>query len=155
MNAYEYAMKVEKDGEKYYRDLADKSLYTGLKMVFNILANEEVKHYNIIKDMMEKSDIDFKNLDIILDTTTIYEALATEKDNVNFNNDEVQFYEEAIAREDGAQKFYLEKAQELENEDEKQVFLSLAAEEGKHAVVLQNILDFIEEPKNFVEAAEF
>ena len=155
MNAYEYAMKVEKDGEKYYRELAGKSLYSGLKMVFNILANEEVKHYNVIKEMMNNSEIDLKNLDIILDTTTIYDVLSAEKDNVNFNSDEIKFYEEAIAREDGAQKFYLEKAEELTNETEKQVFIALAAEEGKHAVVLQNILDFIEEPKNFVEAAEF
>ena len=155
MNAYEYAMKVEKDGEQYYRELAEKSLYSGLKMVFNILANEEVKHYNVIKKMMSESDVDLKDLDIILDTKTIYEVLSTEKDNVNFNNDEVKFYEEAIAREDGAQQFYLEKAEELESEKEKQIFLQLAEEEGKHAVVLQNILDFIEEPKNFVEAAEF
>ncbi len=155
MNAYEYAMKVEKDGEKYYRELADKSLYSGLKMVFNILANEEVKHYNIIKNMMKNSEIDINKLDMILDTKTIYEALSTQKDSVNFNNDEIKFYEEAIAREDGAQKFYLEKAEELKSENEKQVFIMLAAEEKKHAVVLQNILDFIEEPKNFVEAAEF
>lgn len=155
MNAYEYAMKVEKDGEKYYRDLANKSLYTGLKMVFNILANEEVKHYNAIKEMMNNSDVDFENLDISLDTTTLYEVLSAEKDSVNFNADEIKFYEEAIAREDGAQKFYLEKAEELTNENVKKIFIKLAAEEAKHAVVLQNILDFLEEPKNLVTAAEF
>ena len=155
MNAYEYALKVEKDGEKYYRELAEKAPYTGLKMVFKILANEEVKHHKVIKDMMKNSDIDVKKLDIILDTTTIYESLSVDKENVNFNTDEIKFYEEAIAREDGAQKFYLERAKELKSENERQVFLKLAEEEGKHSEVLQNILDYIQEPKNFVSAAEF
>lgn len=31
MNVYEYAMKVEKDGEAYYRELASKSPNNGLK----------------------------------------------------------------------------------------------------------------------------
>jgi len=155
MNAYQYALKVEKEGEKYYRELAEKAPYSGLKMVFNILANEEVKHYQVIKDMMKDPTINAGKLDIILDTKTIYETLSIENDGVNFNNDEIKFYEEAIRREDGAQKFYLEKAEELESENEKQVFIKLAEEEGKHTVVLQNILDYLQEPKNFVEAAEF
>jgi len=155
MNAYQYALKVEKEGEKYYRELAERSTYSGLKMVFNILANEEVKHYKVIQDMMNDPSIDASKLDIILDTKTIYETLSIESDSVNFNNDEIKFYEEAIKREDGAQKFYLDKANELESENEKQIFLQLAEEEGKHTVVLQNILDFLQGQKNLVTAAEF
>lgn len=155
MNAYEYALKLEKDGEKYYRELADRSPYPGLKTVFNILAEEEVKHCHVIEEMMKDSNVDAEKLDIVLDTKTIYETLLSEKDNVNFNNDEVKFYEEAIAREDGAEKFYVKKAQELDTENEKQIFLKLAAEEKKHVEVLQNILDFIQEPQKLVAAAEF
>jgi len=155
MNAYEYAMKMEKDGEKYYRELADKSLYSGLKMVFKLLANEEVKHYNVVKDMMKNSDLDVKNLDITLDSKTVYELLSTEQDSVDFNKDEIKFYEEAIAREEGSEAFYIEKANEFTNEKQKDIFLKLAEEEAKHTVVLKNILDYLEEPKNFVAAAEF
>lgn len=155
MNAYEYALKVEKDGEQYYRELSSKSQYASLKLIFNILANEEVKHYNVIKKMMSQSDIDVNKLDISLDTTTIFSGLKAEKDKVSFNSDEIKFYEEAIAKEDGVQEFYLEKAKESTNEVEKGLFTILAAEEGKHAVILQNILDFVQEPANFVESAEF
>ena len=155
MNVYEYAMKVEKDGEKYYRELADKSLYSGLKIVFNILAKEEVKHYNIVKQMMKNSDLDVNSLDVSLDTETIYESLSTQKDSVDFNQDEIKFYEEAIARELEAENFYIEQAKELKTENEKKVFLKLAEEEAKHTVVLRNILDYLQEPKNFVAAAEF
>lgn len=155
MNAYEYALKLEKDGEQYYRELAQKAPYEGLKTVFNILANEEVRHYKIIEDMMNDSKIDANKIDIVFDTKTVYETLLLEKENVNFNNDEVKFYEEAIKREDGAEQFYLEKANELENENEKQIFLKLAAEEKKHSEILHNILDYIQEPQKLVAAAEF
>lgn len=54
MNVYEYAMKVEKDGEAYYRELASKSPNNGLKRIFTMLAEEEIKHYNVFKNMMKK-----------------------------------------------------------------------------------------------------
>ncbi len=155
MNVYDYAMKVEKEGEQYYKELANRSPYTSLKKVFNILANEEVKHYQIIRDMKNSADVNVNELDIILDTATIFDTLTNDKDNVDFDNDEIKFYEEAIEREDSAEKFYLEKACELEDPNDKAVFLKIAEEEAKHKVVLHNILDFIQEPKNFVESAEF
>ena len=52
MNVYEYAMKLEKEGESYYRDLAKGSPFESLKKVFEILANEEVKHYILFKNML-------------------------------------------------------------------------------------------------------
>lgn len=155
MNAYEYALKVENDGEKYYRELAERSPHQGLKTVFNILADEELKHIKVIEDMMKYSNLDASKLDIALDTRTIYETLNNNKESVNFDKDEVAFYEEAVAREDGAEKFYLEKAQEADTKNEKEIFLKLAAEEKKHVEILHNILEFIQEPQGLIAAAEF
>jgi len=50
MNIYEFAMQMEKDGENYYRHLAEESTITGLGKIFTMLANEEVKHFNIMMD---------------------------------------------------------------------------------------------------------
>ena len=154
MNAYEYALKVERDGEKYYRELAQRSPHQGIKSVFNILADEEVKHVQVIEGMMKDANVDVSSFDMVLETRTIYETLHKNKESVDFNKDEIKFYEEAIAREDGAEKFYLEKAEEACNENEKEIFLKLAAEEKKHGEILHNILEFIQEP-NLVAAAEF
>ena len=56
MNIYKYAMKMEKDGENYYRELANKTGDVGLRNILKMLANDEVKHYHIIEQMM-KSDV--------------------------------------------------------------------------------------------------
>lgn len=155
MNVYEYAMKVEKDGEAYYKELASKSPNAGLKKVFNLLADAEVKHYQVFKSMRDKDGQDFKALDISTDTKTIFETLKAEKNSVDFNLDEIKFYEEAIKREDDSYRFYLNKANELENEEEKTVFMNIAQEEIKHKAILEDILAFIQEPTNWVGSAEF
>lgn len=155
MNVYDYAMKVEKDGEAYYRELASKSPNVGLKKVFNLLADAEVKHYNVFKSMKEKDGQDIKKLDISTDSKTIFETLRQEKNSVNFNLDEIKFYEDAIKREDDSYHFYLTKANELTNEDEKTIFIQIAQEEIKHKDILENILSFIQEPTNWVGSAEF
>jgi hypothetical protein len=155
MNVYDYAMKVEKDGEAYYKELASKSPNVGLKKVFTLLAEAEVKHYQVFKSMRDKDGQDFKALDISTDTKTIFETLKAEKSSVDFNLDEIRFYEAAIKREDDSYQFYLNKANELDNEDEKTVFMNIAQEEIKHKAILEDILAFIQEPTNWVGSAEF
>ncbi len=155
MNVYEYAMKVEKEGEAYYREMAAAATNPGLKRVFNMLAEEEVKHYNIFKNMMTKENIDLDKLDLITDTKTIFQTLLDEKDNINFDTDQIQFYRDAIAREENSHNFYVQKADELENEKERAIFLQIAQEETKHKKVLEEIVIFLEEPTDWVASAEF
>lgn len=155
MNVYEYAMKVEKDGEAYYRELASKAPNAGLKRVFTILADAEVKHYKVFKSMLQSEDVDTDTMDIGTDTKTIFETLSEQKEDASFNNDEIKYYEDAIKREDDAYIFYLNKANELEDPHERTVFLKIAQEEMKHKEVLENILSFIQAPQNWVGSAEF
>lgn len=120
-----------------------------------MLAEEEIKHYNVFKNMMKKNDIDLDKLDIITDTKTIFETLLNEKDNINFSDEQIAYYKEAIKKEENSEQFYLDKSKELENENEKAIFIKIAAEEVKHKKVLEEIVLFIQEPDNWVASAEF
>lgn len=155
MNVYEYAMKVEKEGEAYYREMAAAATNAGLKRIFTMLADEEVKHYNVFKNMMKKEDMDLDQLDLITDTQTIFQTLTEEKDNVTYNADQVQYYKDAIAREENSHNFYADKAAELDNEKQKKIFLHIAKEEIKHKQILEEIVAFLEEPADWVCSAEF
>ncbi|GAH41605.1 unnamed protein product [marine sediment metagenome] len=65
MNIFEYAMKMEKDGEEYYRQLAQQTTNKGLQTILTMLADEEVKHYNAIsaiKNIPEIIERTFKHL---------------------------------------------------------------------------------------------
>ena len=155
MNVYEYAMKVEKEGEAYYREMAAAASNAGLKKIFTMLADEEVKHYNVFKNMMKKEDMNLEDLDLITDTETIFKTLSEEKDNVSFDIDQIQFYKDAIAREEASQDFYAQKAEDLESAKEKKIFLHIANEETKHKRILEEIVIFLEEPADWVASAEF
>ena len=53
-NIFEYAMQMEKDGEDYYRQLAQKIDNNGMKTILTMLADEEVKHYNAIEKIKKQ-----------------------------------------------------------------------------------------------------
>lgn len=147
MNVYDHAMKIEKEGELYYRELSNISPNHGIKTLFNILADEEIRHYNVIKDMKNNSDINMSDLNTKLDEKTIYSTLSKQHNTVNISDDEIEFYEIAIKNEDNLEKYYLEKAEELEDDAFKAIFIKLAHEESKHKHFLQNIVDTIRKIK--------
>ncbi|AXH12750.1 ferritin family protein [Halarcobacter bivalviorum] len=155
MNVYEYAMKVEKEGEAYYREMAEISPNAGLKRIFTMLADEEVKHYNVFKSMMKKEKLDLENLNLLTDTDTIFATLSKEKDNVAFDEKQINYYKDAISREENSHNFYIEKSKDIDDENERQIFLEIAHEEVKHKKILEEIVHFLEEPENWVASAEF
>ena len=54
-----------------------------------------------------------------------------------------------------SQDFYTEKANEVTEAYQIELFLKLAVEEKKHYFLLDNILDFISRPEQWLENAEF
>ena len=48
MDIFEFAMQMEKDGENYYRQLAQNVANKGIKTILTMLADEEVKHYTVL-----------------------------------------------------------------------------------------------------------
>ncbi|MGO1820329.1 MAG: ferritin family protein, partial [Senegalia sp. (in: firmicutes)] len=53
MNIYELAMKMEKEGEQYYKEQAEKTESKGIQNIFKMMADDERRHYEIIKNIKE------------------------------------------------------------------------------------------------------
>jgi rubrerythrin len=51
--------------------------------------------------------------------------------------------------------FYLEKATQVEDPTEHDTFLQVAGEENKHYFILQQIIDFVSRPNEWLEDAEW
>ncbi|MDD3343980.1 MAG: ferritin family protein [Sulfurospirillaceae bacterium] len=156
MNVYEYAMKVEKEGEAYYRDLASKTNDIGLKSILTMLADEEVKHY-IVFDKMNKNQTipSQKGADIFANAKTIFQKMKDENQTSTFNDDQVSFYRAALQSEENSYKFYTEKALMLEDASQREAFLRIAEEERQHMVLLENLVEYISSPSHWIENAEF
>jgi rubrerythrin len=154
MNIFEFAMEKEKYSEDYYRRLAGKSSNKGLEAVFNMLADEEAKHYKIVSDMKEDVAPDLAETTVLSDAKDVFAKMRESVESFNFDVSQTELYRKAWNIEKQSRDFYLGKANEVEK-TQKEIFLKLADQEKRHYFLLENIIDFISRPKTWLENAEF
>ena len=154
MNIFEYAMQMEKDGENYYRELAQKTNNKGIKTILTMLADEEVKHYNAVKQMMTTNP-QMVETTILIDTKNVFEQMKKGQGAFDIDVGQIQLYKKAQDIEEKSRDLYLEKTNRVEKEDQKELFLKFADEEKKHYFLLENIINFVSRPETWLENAEF
>jgi len=156
MNIYKYAMKMEKDGENYYRELANKTEDIGLQNILKMLADEEVRHYSIIEQMIKsKASAELAETGILKKVKNIFIKIKGKNLVFNFDLPQINFYRKAQEIEEKSYKFYIEMSDKVEIESQRKVFLKLAGEEKKHMFLLENLVEFVSRPETWIENAEF
>ena len=154
MDIVEYAMQMEKDGENFYRDLIQKTSNIGIKTILTMLADDEVKHYNTIS-RMRTAKPQMARTTILDDAKNIFIQLRKSDEQFDVDLEQVELYKKAQDIETASRNFYLEKADQVEKQYQKQLFLRLAEEENKHYFLLDNIIEFVSRPQYWLENAEF
>lgn len=154
MDIYEYAMQMEKDGENFYREIADKTNDEGMKSIMNMLADEEVKHYRTIQKMKNNEYL-MSDTTILNDAKNIFSRMGEEDRTFETREDQISLYKEAQDIEKKSELFYEEKADESDNEDQEKLLKRLAEEERKHYFLLDNIIKFVSRPEYWLENAEW
>ncbi len=159
MNAFEYAMQMEIDGKKYYEEQATAMGDSVLKKIYDELANDEQRHYDIFKALLEGKAGDWEagfNTTVLDTTKNIFQELKAKGENIGeFSADVKIAWEKARDIEDKAEKFYREQADKAEKADEKEMWLKISSEEHKHWVALDNVINFISHPNQWLEDAEW
>lgn len=163
MDIYTFAMQMEKNGEDYYRELEQKCKNKGMKKVFAMLAEEEEKHYQIIKQIREKTILpEVAESEVLTDVKNIFQQM--KEDKLNFEQgfyvdttEETNAYRKARDIEETSRNFYLEKAEEETDKQSVLLLRMLAREEDKHYRIMDNIVEFVSrpEPGNWLEDAEW
>jgi len=154
MNMFEYAMQMEKDGENLYRELAQKSDGPGIKNIFDMLADDEIKHYKIFENMKRKEKPQMAETEVLSSARNIFAQLKEEK-KIDYKLSQIELYKKAQELEKKTEDFYWEKGEEVEDEYQKAMFLKIAEEEKKHYFLLDNIIEFVSRPQTWLENAEF
>ena len=158
MNIYEYALQMEKDGEEFYRELAENCQVKGIKTILIMLANEEVKHFNIIAQMQKHAGKSPSAKTKVLENVkNVFASMKEEKADLFFDASDLAAYRKAVDIEEMSLKFYQDKAAETGDKEEKQIFLRLAGEEHKHFRIMEYIVEFVArpEPGKWLENAEW
>jgi rubrerythrin len=155
MNIFEYAMQMEKDGEAYYRELASKCKQEGLTHILNLMADDEVGHYEAFKKLRDESSAEIADSVVLKSAKNIFSQMKGQLADFNFDASEIDLYKKAVNIEKEAAQFYREKAEEITDPDAKKVVLKIAGDEQKHQFLLENMVDFLARPETWVENAEF
>jgi rubrerythrin len=155
MNVYDYAMQLEKDGENYYREAASRSTNRGLAGILTILADAEVIHYDVFSKMKERKSWQLPITTILKDVKNIFVKMREEGGLESIGVSQIELYTKAQAIEKMTEDFYLEKATHVEDPTERETFLQVAGEENKHYFILQQIIDFVSRPDQWLEDAEW
>jgi rubrerythrin len=147
-------MQMEKNGEEYYRQLTQQTANKGLQTILTMLADEEVKHYNTIERMQTKEP-HMEDATILTDARNIFVQIKESGESFDFDIQQTELYRKARNIEKESRDFYTEKANEVTEEYQKEIFLRLADEEGKHYFLLDNIIEFVSRPAYWLDNAEF
>lgn len=154
MDIFEFAMEKEKFSEEYYRDLANRANHLGLKNILTMLADEEAKHYRTVERMRTETPEQVTDVPVLDRAREVFEKMRVAPKKFDLLISEAELYRKACQIEEQSKKFYLERAEETSDPDQKRVFLLLAQEEDKHLFLMENIYSFVSKPESFLENAE-
>jgi rubrerythrin len=155
MNIFEFAMEKEQLSEQYYRKLAQGAPHKGLVSIFTMLADEEHGHYEVVSKMKESVPAEVADTILLTNAKTIFAKIRQSREKFKFGDTQIDLYKKAQDIERDSRSFYLQKAAEVTDPRQKEIFNTLAEEENKHYFLLENIIEFVSRPQSWLENAEF
>lgn len=158
MSIFDFAMKMELDGQAYYEELAAKAELPQLKKILLEMATDEQKHYNLFKAMKEGETATYdadQATKIFASAKNVFEQLKESGEEFSVGSDVRDAWAQAREVEKKAEAFYLQKADEVDDDGQKQTLLAIAKEEFKHWTVIDHVLSFLDQPGTWLENAEW
>lgn len=153
MSIYEFAMQMEQDGERFYRDLATKASSPGIARILTMLADDEVKHYGVVKAMAEDPSREMIATTVLSDAKNVFQEM--EGTELSLEGAQTDLYREAQEIERRSQVFYEENAAQAADPAVRETLLKIADEEKRHYFLLDHLIEFVDRPSTWMENAEF
>lgn len=158
MNIFEFAMQMETDGRNYYLNQAEKTDHPMLKKILLEMADDELKHYNIFKRLRDGHAAEYdeaKKTTIISSAKNIFQTMKDQGSDFAGDENVVNIWAQAREVEKKAEKFYREKADETDDDNANHILNRIADEEHMHWATIDNVINFLDKPNQFLENAEW
>jgi len=155
MNSIEFAINMEIDGEKYYREQAKNNQDNSLNAVFLLLAEDENGHAKLLKSEQKKMTYDLADNATLADTNNVFKNRGEFKNKFEKIPDQLDVYRMALQMEKDSIELYEKLLKEATDEQTKKLFGYLVKQEENHYVIFANLITLVERPEEWVEDAEF
>ena len=155
MNVFDFAMQMELQGKGCYEALAASTEVPGLRTIFNGLAADEQKHYEILQELKAGKAWSMTDSQMLDQAKTVFADLLGDKDRLGELHEDLDGYRLALKLEADSVRLYEDSAKKEQDPETLQLYLRLANEEKKHFNIIDNICDFVMRPKYYLEWREF
>ena len=158
MDILEFAMQMEKDGKAFYEKQAAATENEGLKKVLLAMADEEEWHYNYFKRLKDNPDDvndAFTGAETIKKVSNVFKQMADSPEGIQFGDDEISAWKEALKVEEQSKKLYEEQAAKETNPGRKKLLIKIASEEQNHIHMIDSVLMYARQPQTFADSAQF
>jgi rubrerythrin len=156
MDTFDFAMKMELQGKKFYGILAEAAALPGLKNVFLGLADDEQRHYEIFRDLKEGKQWETTDSVMLDQAKTVFQNFLADKEIVEGQlREDLDGYKLGLKAELESIKLYEDMAKKETDPEKIKLYLKIANEEKKHYNIIENICDFVMRPKYYLEWREF
>ena len=155
MNVYQFAMQMEKDGEAYYRECADKTASAGLRGILLMLAGAEVAHYELFRRMQAREEALLADSALLEQVKNVFAEIREREGAPAVRSSEIELYQKAQEIERRSWELYEGHAAKAASPAERLTFERIAVEERRHYRILEGIIDFVSRPQVWLENAEW
>ena len=156
MNVFDFAMKMEVDGKAYYEKLAGQASLPGLRTIFTRLAKDEQKHFEIFQALQSGSKAPvMQESTALADARNIFTEMLKDAADAAGSKDDLAAYRHAMKLEADSFRLYEEAAAKEAGAEIRDLLLKIAKEEHKHFSILENIFHFANAPNQYLAWGEF
>ena len=155
MDVFEYAVKAEIESEKIYRDLVEKSNDKGIKAVFTLLADMEKEHIRIFSELKNGNLVTVTSEKYFQKLEAVLKHIRTKNENIKEDTSHLDIYQIALSAEIEASEFYQLKAEETDDPQLKAALRSIAAEERRHSMALDELIEFLSLDDIYIEDGDW
>ena len=155
MDVYGFAMRMEKDGEAYYRECAAQTAGAGLSRILLLLADAETTHYELFRRMKAREEAGLPDSALLDRVKNVFVEIREREGAAGARASEVELYRKALELERKSWELYDSAAERAVSPIEKLTFERVAVEERRHYRIVEGIIDFVSRPEQWLENAEW
>jgi rubrerythrin len=155
MTTLDYAIKMECDGEKYYREQAKINKNNGLSVVCNLLAEEEKEHAQLLKNKKDQLSYNLQPSDFLTKAKNVYTgSKGIEVKDTNYPS-QLDFYRIVCEMEQKSVDLYQKFLSEATKEEDRKLFEYLINQEKQHLEAFEEMSRLLQNAEWWIESPEF
>lgn len=155
INAIEFAIEMEHDGEAYYLEQAKINKDNSLNTVFLLLAEDEKMHGQLLQNKMNEDVCTLDDSASFAKIQNVFEGLHDFKSDIWKVPNQLELYEMAQDKEKQSIDLYRGLLSTAADPKEKKLFAYLIRQEEGHFAVFEELVSLLKRANEWVESPEF